>query len=96
MITQLVSGGQTGADQGALDAAIALKIPHGGWCPKGRKCEHGVIPAKYSLRETESPAYEERTEWNVRDSDGTVVLTFGNPTGGSALTIVLAKKYRKQ
>ncbi len=84
---RIVSGGQTGADRAALDCAIALGIPHGGWCPKGRKAEDGPIDAKYRLEETQSADYHVRTERNVRDSDGTLVITVGDPTGGSLLTL---------
>jgi hypothetical protein len=89
-IGKIVSGGQTGVDRAGLDVAIALNIPHGGWCPKGRKAEDGTIPAVYQLQETPTAEYRQRTEWNVRDSDGTLVLTRGEPTGGTALTIKLA------
>jgi hypothetical protein len=90
---RVVSGGQTGADRAALDVAIALAIPHGGWCPKGRKAEDGPIDGHYALRETGSAAYHVRTERNVRDADGTVVITQGAPTGGSLLTIDLAQRH---
>ena len=92
---KIVSGGQTGVDRAALDVAIELGIPCGGWCPQGRLAEDGVIPARYPLAETPSPNYEQRTEWNVRDSDGTLVLTLGEPTGGTAFTVELAQKHRK-
>jgi len=52
MIEQVVSGGQTGADRAGLDAAMALGIPVGGWCPRGRRAEDGPIPAIYPLTET--------------------------------------------
>jgi hypothetical protein len=94
-LSRIISGGQTGADRGGLDAAIALGIPHGGWCPKGRQSEDGRIPAKYELQETESSDYPVRTERNVRDSDGTVVFTYGEPQGGCALTVELATKHGK-
>ena len=71
---RVLSGGQTGVDRAALDAAIDLGLPVGGWCPKGRLAEDGVIPARYPLIETRSPLYAERTEWNVRDTDATLVL----------------------
>jgi hypothetical protein len=87
---RIVSGGQTGVDRAALDVALALGIECGGWCPRGRRAEDGTIPERYPLREAPSPRYEERTEWNVRDSDGTLVLTRGEPTGGTALTRDLA------
>jgi hypothetical protein len=86
-IAKVVSGGQTGADRAGLDWAIAHNIPHSGWCPKGRKAEDGPITARYELQETSSEAYQERTEWNVRDSDGTVIFSLrANLTGGSRLT----------
>lgn len=89
---RIVSGGQTGVDRAALDVAIVRGIPHGGWCPKGRLAEDGIIPPHYSLVETPRPDYAERTEWNVRDSDGTLVVTDGPPTGGTALTVTLADR----
>jgi predicted Rossmann fold nucleotide-binding protein DprA/Smf involved in DNA uptake len=95
VIERIVSGGQTGVDRAALDAAQALGIPCGGWCPRGRRAEDGVIPSRYPLRETPRTAYPERTEWNVRDSDGTLVFTWGAPSGGTALTIRLARRYRR-
>ena len=94
-VKRIISGGQTGADRGGLDAAIDLGIPHGGWCPKGRRAEDGPIPRKYRLEETASPDYPPRTEQNVVASHGTVVFTFGPPKAGSALTIRLARKHRK-
>jgi hypothetical protein len=94
-VNRIISGGQTGADRGGLDAAIALGISHGGWCPKGRRAEDGAIPPKYRLEETESPDYPVRTEQNVLASHGTVVFTLGTPTAGSALTIQYAERHRK-
>jgi hypothetical protein len=91
-VRKIVSGGQTGVDRGALDAAVELGIPCGGWCPRDRRAEDGVIPVGYPLRETPSPAYPERTAWNVRDSDGTLILTRGAPRGGTALTISLGRR----
>ena len=93
MIEKIVSGGQTGADQAALDAAIKLGISHGGWIPKGRITEEGTLPDKYHLQEMPSGSYEKRTEQNVLDSDGTVIISRGKLTGGSALTQKLAKKH---
>ena len=92
---RLVSGGQTGVDRAALDVALDLGLPVGGWCPKGRKAEDGPLPSRYPLEETPSGAYAQRTEWNVRDSDGTLVLTRGEPTGGTALTVRMAAKHGK-
>ena len=93
---KIVSGGQTGADRAALDWAIAHGVPHGGWCPKGRLAEDGSIDARYSLKETPSARYIQRTEWNARDADGTVVFSTGEfLTGGSKRTVELARKHRR-
>jgi len=94
-IKKVISGGQTGVDRGALDAALESGIPIGGWCPHARRAEDGEIPAKYPLQETEGATYVHRTELNIRDSDATLVLTWGPPTGGTRLTVVLAKNLDK-
>ncbi len=88
----IVSGGQTGADRGALEAALALGLPCGGWCPKGRRAEDGRIPGRFPLRETASPEYPVRTARNVRDSDGTVILHAGPVDRGTALTERLVRR----
>ena len=88
---KVVSGGQTGVDRAALDVARALGLPCGGWCPRGRLAEDGPIGLDYPLVETPSADYAQRTEWNVRDSDGTLVLTRGRAEGGTAFTIALAR-----
>ncbi|MEA3415952.1 MAG: putative molybdenum carrier protein [Thermodesulfobacteriota bacterium] len=93
MIKKIISGGQTGADQAALDAAIKYNFPYGGWIPKGRKTEDGILPDKYKLKEMPADSYEKRTEQNVIDSDGTVIISHGKLTGGSKLTQELAEKY---
>jgi Circularly permutated YpsA SLOG family len=96
MLSKIISGGQTGADRAALDWAIGRGIPHGGWCPKGRKAEDGTIDHRYNLVETPSEDYSQRTEWNVRDSDGTVVFSIRRELqGGSLLTVELAEQYDK-
>jgi hypothetical protein len=95
MIQKVISGGQTGVDRAALDFALENGIPCGGWCPQGRKAEDGMIPPRYPLQETPSPDYKERTEWNVRDSDGTLILTWGKPTQGTAFTIEVAQRLGK-
>jgi hypothetical protein len=95
MIERLVSGGQTGVDRAALDVALALGIPCGGWCPLGRRAEDGVIPERYPLHETPWWGYPQRTEWNVRDADATLILTRGAPDGGTALTVELAGRHHK-
>lgn len=89
----VISGGQTGVDRAALDVAREMGVPHGGWCPKGRLAEDGRISDEYQLWETDSPDYAVRTEWNVRDSHGTLVLTRGDLTGGTRLTVILALRY---
>jgi hypothetical protein len=96
MITKIVSGGQTGADRGGLKAAIALGISIGGWVSKGRRAEDGEVPEIYPLMETPSRDYPQRTEWNVRDSDVTVIFSWGDVfSRGSMLTKSLADKYAK-
>ena len=91
----IISGGQTGADQAALDAAIALDIPHGGWLPKGRKTETGPLPLRYELLELGSTRYRDRTEKNILAADGTLIFSFGPLVGGSALTEALAIRYNR-
>lgn len=91
MIEKIVSGGQTGADRAALDFALQKGLPHGGWCPAGRRSEDGRIAEVYQLKETPSPDYIERTEWNVRDTDGTVIFSLAaGLQGGSLATADLA------
>jgi hypothetical protein len=92
MLNRIISGGQTGVDRAALDVALTLGIPCGGWCPQGRKAEDGPLPERYPLRETPWDGYPQRTEWNVRDSDGTLILHTGAPDRGTALTIALAQR----
>ncbi len=92
---KVVSGGQTGVDRAALDAARAVGLPCGGWCPRDRLAEDGPIDPGYPLVETPSADYAQRTEWNVRDSDGTLVVARGRPTGGTALTMTLARRRGK-
>jgi len=95
-VETIISGAQTGADRAALDVAIKRGIPHGGWCPKGRMAEDGVIDARYQLKETPSSGYVQRTEWNVRDSDGTVIFTIADRLkGGSLMTAQFARKLSK-
>lgn len=95
IVEKIVSGGQTGVDRGALDAAIELGLPHGGWCPKGRLAENGDIPARYQLRETDSAEYVVRTERNVLDSDATLILCHGELRGGTKQTLELALRHGK-
>jgi hypothetical protein len=95
-IPKIISGGQTGADRAALDWALSHGVPCGGWCPKGRKAEDGVINAKHPLQESSSSHYLERTEWNVRDSDATIIFSISRIlSGGSKKTVELACKHKK-
>lgn len=82
----IISGGQTGVDRGALEAALAMGVPCGGWCPAGRRAEDGVIPARFPLREMSTPAYAARTRQNILDSDATLILHFGALEGGTRQT----------
>lgn len=95
ILFRLISGGQTGVDRAALDVALELGIPAGGWCPAGRRSARGPIPSRYALVETESAAYPQRTRQNIRDSDATLVITRGEPAGGTLLTIRLAERLKR-
>jgi len=88
---RIISGGQAGADRAALDAGL----PCGGWCPKGHRAEDGRIPDRYPLREMGSHKYRARTRQNVLDSDCTLVVVFGEPTRGTALTVRLCDQHGK-
>lgn len=89
----VISGGQTGVDRAALDAAIFCGVSHGGWCPRGRLAEDGPIPRHYQLRETRSAKYFIRTRKNVVDSDATLILCRGPLSGGTELTARLAQQH---
>lgn len=91
----IVSGGQTGADRAALDFAIARDIPHGGWCPLGRRAEDGVLDPRYQLRETESKNCRQRTRRNVADGDATLILNLGELADGSLATRQFAERANK-
>jgi hypothetical protein len=95
MLTKIVSGGQTGVDRAALDVALELELSCGGWCPRGRRAEDGPIPERYPVTETPWSGYPQRTAWNVRDSDGTLILLDGEPDRGTRLTIALAARKHK-
>ena len=92
---RVVSGGQTGVDQAALTVALTLDIPHGGWCPEGRRCETGVIPSQFLLAEMPSPSYAARTRQNVLDSDATLILYHGALSGGTLLTSQIAEQLKR-
>ena len=95
MVHKIISGGQTGVDRAALDAAIELGVVCGGWCPKGRASDQGPIPDHYPLIETPLADPAQRTEWNVRDADATLIIAQGKLTGGTALTQRLATSLAK-
>jgi len=95
LLRVVISGGQTGVDRAALDVAREAGLEAGGWCPAGRRAEDGPIAARYPLRETPSADPAERTEWNVRDSDGTLVLTTGPLHGGTERTMQAAHAHGK-
>lgn len=90
-LRKVISGGQTGVDRAALDASLDHGFPCGGFCPRDRRAEDGTIASRYPLLETESSAYEVRTRLNVEHSDGTLIITSGSPTGGTAYTIEMAR-----
>jgi hypothetical protein len=104
-LVKVISGGQTGVDQAALRAARDCGLQIGGWCPPGRVCEAGLIPAEFPLQETEadrSPGApdvprSQRTEWNVRDSDGTVVIQAADAAAdpGTSWAIGCAARFDK-
>lgn len=95
MIERIISGGQTGVDRGALDAALAAGFPCGGWCPRGRRAEDGVIDARYPLIETPGRSYIERTRANVRQADATLVLCFAPLAGGTKEAVEYAGEVAK-
>lgn len=87
---KIISGGQTGVDQAALDAAIASGYEHGGWLPAGRLTEDGPLSETYQLIELESPSYPDRTRKNVLEADATLIISRGPLTGGTLLTARIA------
>lgn len=92
-IERIISGGQTGADRAALDAAIEMGIAHGGYLPRGRLTEEGPLPEAYQLRELPTRSYPQRTERNVLAADGTLIFSHGPLRGGSRLTGELARRH---
>lgn len=96
MLRKIISGGQTGVDRAALDVAMRLGIAHGGWVPRGRLAEDGPLPSYYLLQEMPTEEYAARTEKNVLDSDGTLIISRGRPTGGTDYTRRMALKHGKQ
>jgi hypothetical protein len=96
VIRKIISGGQIGADQAALDVAIKLGISNGGWIQKDRKTQSGILPVKYQLKELPTAGYKQRIEKNVIDSDGTVIISHGDPTGGAEYSRKMADKHHRQ
>jgi hypothetical protein len=94
-LAKIVSGGQTGVDRGALDAALEVGFPCGGWAPEGRTAEDGPIHERYPLRELPGAGYEERTLQNVLNSDGTAILYSGTLEGGTRQTMVHCVEHGK-
>lgn len=92
-MVKIVSGGQTGVDQGALAAALASGVDCGGWCPEGRLSEEGPIPVVYPVVELPGAGYRERTLRNVLDSDGTAIIHDGELEGGTRLTWVFCERH---
>ena len=86
-LLKIISGGQTGVDRGALDAALDLGVECGGWCPAGRLAEDGIIPERYPVIELEDGGYADRTAQNVADSDATLIISNGEPIGGTRETM---------
>jgi hypothetical protein len=86
MLLRIVSGGQTGVDRAALDVALKHEMSCGGWCPDGRLAEDGIIPDKYPVKALAKSGYLQRTEQNVIDSDGTLIIYFDNLSGGTEQT----------
>ena len=95
MLSKIISGGQSGVDRAALDVALELGLPCGGWCPRGRRAEDGMIDDRYPLRETPSNSYVQRTHWNIRDSDATLVINRGKLSGGTRETFDHARRIGK-
>jgi hypothetical protein len=95
MIEKVISGGQTGVDRAALDVALAHGIACGGWCPSGRHADDGPIPDRYPLQETADMDHTVRTEHNVRDSDGTLMLYRGSLQGGTAYAVLMAEHLKR-
>jgi len=91
----IVTGGQTGADRGALDFAIRCGYTHGGWAPQGRAAEDGTIPLKYQLTELGDGGYRQRTRKNMADSDGTLIVNAGGLEGGTLTTLEFAQQLGK-
>jgi hypothetical protein len=95
MQVKIISGGQTGVDRAALDAALKHRIDCGGWCPAGRLDEFGRIPDRYPVKELEEGSFAERTLQNVKDSEGTIVIYFNELRGGTDHTVQCGKQLQR-
>jgi len=100
MVWKVISGGQTGADRGGLDAAIELGVSHGGWCPRKRRAEDGRVPDRYKLDEHVYYGYRHRTAENVKEADATVIFLYGDESdpgvrSGSKMTAQVARRNKK-
>jgi hypothetical protein len=92
----VISGGQTGVDRGALDAALELGAPCGGWCPYGREAEDGRIPDRYPVTELPGADYPTRTCKNVEDSEATLIIHSGRLSAGTLLTLDTCRRFGKR
>jgi Circularly permutated YpsA SLOG family len=95
MICKIISGGQTGVDRAALDAALKHGIDCGGWCPTGRLDEFGRIPQRYPVQELQHGGFDERTIQNVKDSDGTLIIYCRRLHGGTQFTVEWCGQLRR-
>lgn len=99
MVVKIISGGQTGADQGGLEAGKALGLETGGTAPQRYITELGTslkLRDVYGLTEGEydRKVYPKRTKLNVRNSDATVIFgSVGSP--GTLLTLRLCRSSGK-
>ena len=96
MLKKIITGGQTEADRAVLDIAIKLRIPHGGWIPKGRITGTGPLPDHYKLQEMETENYSECIKQNVLDSMGTLIISYGSLTGDLDYARKMALRHRRQ
>jgi putative molybdenum carrier protein len=94
-LKRIVSGGQTGVDRGALDAALTTGFECGGWAPGDRMAEDGIIPDWYPLTILPNGNYRQRTRLNVVDSDGTAILYDGSMNGGTRLMRDLCQRLNR-
>jgi hypothetical protein len=94
-LQRIISGGQTGADRAALDAALELGFPCGGWCPQGRLAEDGPLASVYPLQELPNAGYRQRTIKNIESGDGTAIFYFHQPVGGTELTLAQCIRLHK-